>query len=233
VDNVLPFNCWYESVCNNDTTKLDKEGHCINTKLCPRYLEVNHLMESSGIPRAKQRPITLVPEDVDYETFCKLADIKNNIVFEVSHGYNIYLCSKHPGNGKTSWALKMLMKYFDCCWSGNGFRTRGLFIHVPTFLLKCKDFNNTDREFEHLKRLIPEVDIVVWDDIGHESISRYDLSLLTTFIDQRILSEKSNIFTSNITNENDLGKVLGARLQSRIWNTSKRFELFGNDRRDM
>ena len=203
-------DCWYIDVCNNT---------CSDT--CIRYLEMRHLMDSSGLPKAKQRPLVLVPDDIDYDAFTELADIKNNIVNFVDNGKCIYIASKYNGNGKTSWAIKLLLKYFDSVWAGNSFRCRGLFIHVPTFLLRLKDFdNNKDIELNELKRNLLTADVVVWDEIGSDYLSNYDLTQLLTFLDQRDLEEKSNIFTGNLL-EQDLLNKLGAKLYSRVWNGSK------------
>lgn len=231
--NELPSNCWYEKVCQQPERFIGGEDNpCVKTDVCPRYLEMRYLMEQSGIPVAKQRPLILTPENVDRNIFCDLADIKDNIVENVRKGFNIYLCSTTPGNGKTSWAIKMLLKYFDEIWNGNGFKTRALFVHVPTFLLEYKNFENRSPKILALNELIPIVDLVVWDDIGCTAISNYDLSLLTMYIDQRVLSEKANIYTGNLTTKADLDKILGDRLRSRIWNTSQVFEFKGHDRRE-
>lgn len=229
----LHSNCWYEQVCNNDLCILDDLGHCTKKHVCPRFLEMSYMMENSNIPPAKQKPLQLIPEKIDYDTFCKLSDVKDNIVDYVERGQNVLICSQFAGNGKTSWSLKLLMKYFDSVWYGNDFKVRGLFIHVPTFLLKYKEFNNEDTEFVALKKLIPKVDIVVWDDFGCDTATKYDLSLLTMYVDQRILSEKCNIITTNLTSEKEFEELVGSRLTSRIWNTSETFELRGHDRRQI
>ena len=91
-------------------------------------------------------------------------------------------------------------------------------------------FNNVDPEFESLKLHLTTVDLVVWDDIASTDMSSYDHSQLLSYIDQRILSEKSNIFTGN-RNEEEMEKALGSRLASRIWNSSKRIKLKGLDKR--
>jgi len=203
------MNCLYKEVCD-----LECSDSCI------RYIEM----------RARQNIITLVPDDCDYSVFCTLADIKSDIKAFVEGGDNLYLVSKNTGNGKTTWAIKLMLKYFDEVWAGNGLRCRGLFIHVPTFLLKCKDFDNKDPEFNDMKSNLLLVDLVVWDDIGSTGMSNYDLSQLLMYIDQRILAGKSNIFTGNLM-YSDLEKSLGSRLASRIWNTSSIAELKGKDKR--
>jgi DNA replication protein DnaC len=213
--------CWYKGVCN-----LDKE--CSSS--CIRFLEMRHLMENSNIPESRWFPDTLTPDDCDYDAFCKLADIKSHIVEFVNNGENLYLYSDRTGNGKTSWSIKLMLKYFDSIWAGNGFKSRGIFVHTPTLLTKLKDFDNKDSTIVQLKNLIPEVDLVIWDDVASTVLSNYDHSQLITLIDQRILNRKSNIFTGNLK-QAGIEKSLGARLASRVWNASTRIELKGRDKR--
>ena len=213
------MNCIYKEVCDLECSES-----------CIRYIEMKALLDQSNIPEAKQIVVSLVPDDCDYDVFCTLADIKDHIVDYVEMGQNIYLVSRNTGNGKTTWAIKMMIKYFDEIWAGNGLRCRGIFVHVPTFLLKCKDFDNKDPEFNEMKSNLLSTDLVIWDDIGSTGMSNYDLSQLLMYIDQRILSGKSNIFTGNLM-YSDLEKSLGSRLASRIWNTSSIAELKGKDKR--
>lgn len=217
-------DCWYDKVCQ---IKEDGcESHCI------RYLEMKYLMENCNLPKSKQQVIDLFPEKCDLESFVRLKQIKDNILEFVEKGNNLYICSKITGNGKTSWAIKMMHKYFDEIWYGNDFTPRALFIHVPTFLIKCKDFKTTDSEFESLKRLLPKVDLVVWDEIAATDMSSYDYSQLLMYVDARALDSKSNIYTGGIVNREDMESLLGARLTSRIWaSNTEIIEFFGGDRR--
>lgn len=211
--------CWYKDVCQY----LKCTG-------CLRYLEMNYLIEHSGIPKIKHLPPILTPSNNhDVQIFKKLSKAKNNIVTSVNNGENIYITSSITGNGKTSWAIKILLKYFDEIWAGNGLRTRGLFVHVPTLLMELKDFNNPiSKEY---KELLKNCDLVVWDDIASTDLSGYDYSQLMTFIDYRTLAEKSNIYTGNIVAKRDLEDALGTRLASRIFNNCQVFEITGEDER--
>lgn len=185
-------------------------------------------MDNSGIPKNRQIPKSLVA-DIDLEPYSKLADIKSDIVNFVSDGENLFICSKYTGNGKTSWALKLLLKYFDEIWAGNGFRVRGVFVNVPTLLLQLKNFSHPlSEEYKHN---LMEADLVVWDEIASTSISTYDYGNLLMFLDYRFSSGKSNIFTSNATTPEDVEKSVGAKLTSRIWNCSEIVEFRGKDRR--
>ena len=154
--------------------------------------------------------------------------IKDNIYNLVDTDFNLYICSKETGNGKTSWAIKILLKYFNDIWAGNGFRVRGYFQHVPTLLNALKDFSNNHNA---LKNTLENADIVIWDDIASAKLSDYDIQQLLILIVQRIIDCKTNIFTGNLTSYNALEKALGSRLASRIWNCSEVIEFKGKDRR--
>lgn len=214
-------NCWYKNVCQEP---------CTNS--CVRYLEMKELMDTSNIPKAKQIPQSLTAPKCDKEAFMRLAGIKANIVEFVECGENLYIASDNTGNGKTSWAIKLMLKYFDSIWAGNGFRPRALFIHVPTFLLKCKDFNNKDEAFDTMRNLLPTIDLVVWDDIASTDVSAYDYSQLLMYIDTRLINGLSNIFTGNYQDRSRLEKRVGMKLASRIWSDTTEVVIFkGGDMR--
>lgn len=213
-------NCWYVNTCEDDCDR------------CTVYVQMKWQMEHSGLPEAKQRPIALyLTEDNsgDKKAFNRLADIRKNIVDFVQSGKNLYLCSKWTGNGKTSWAIKMLHTYFHYTAQGNYENLKGMFVSTSGLLLKLKDFNNpVSKAF---RENLETVDLVIWDDIAVNGISPYDYTQLFNIIDSRILAEKSNIFTSNVVEVEELNKIFGARLTSRIMYSSEIIELKGKDMR--
>ena len=210
-------DCWYNKVCTYD--------YCTN---CIRYSEMKYLMDNSGIPKNRQYPQELIA-DVDLAQYKQLASIKSNIVDFVESGSNLFICSANTGNGKTSWAIKLMLRYFNDIWAGNGFKVRGLFVNVPTLLLQLKNFSNPLSE--EYKQNLMDVDLVIWDEIASSSISSYDYGNLLMFLDYRIAEGKSNIFTSNATSSEELEKNVGSKLSSRIWNTSTVVQFNGKDRR--
>ena len=216
------IDCWYKNVCPEESCRVS----------CLRFNEMKFLMDSSGIPPAQQVPLTLRPwNDHDKNAFIRLAAIKNNIVEYVDAGNNLYICSENPGNGKTSWSLKLMLKFFDQIWNGNGFHVRGVFVHVPTFLTKLKNFNYPLSE--EYKKNILDADLVIWDDIASTNLSNYDYSQLLIYIDNRLFNKKANIYTSNITDKNKLVSIMGDRLASRIYTNSEVIEFIGKDWRSM
>lgn len=212
--------CWYKESCRD------------NCDMCTVFVQMNWQMQHSGLPKAKQRPIALyLTEDNsgDEKAFYRLADIRKDIVQFVNEGKNLYICSNWTGNGKTSWAIKMLHTYFHYTAVDNYDNLKGMFVSTTELLLQLKDFNNpvSKQYIENLKN----VDLVVWDDIAVSGMSQYDFTQLYTIIDKRILSEKSNIFTSNQPTVEGFAKMMGNRLASRIYYTSEIVELKGKDMR--
>lgn len=212
--------CWYYDVCNL------ADENC--TSHCLRYDEMSYLMTASGIPKAKQIPTKLSPNcQEDYDSFIRLAEIKSNVVEFVEKGSCLCIASNNTGNGKTSWAIKIMLRYFNEIWAGNGFKCRGMFVHVPTLLIKLKDFNNpVSKEF---KDNLLQCDLVIFDDIAATGMSDYDFTQLLSIVDQRLLSEKSNIYTTNLSPDK-LATVVGDRLASRV-NSSEVITLYGKDER--
>lgn len=213
------MDCIYEDVC---TVECEKS--------CIRYLEMDYLLQHSGIPKARQHRYRLQPEKCDLRAFKRLANIQKDIVNFTAGDNSLYLWSNNCGNGKTTWSIKLLLQYFNEVWLGNGFKPRGLFINVPTFLSKCKEvMSYPDDRFERLRKLIPEVDLVVFDDMITMHLSTYDYNTLLNYVDQRVFNCKSTIYTGN-GNPKILSQAVGDRLASRI---SKGYiiELKGLDRR--
>jgi DNA replication protein DnaC len=219
-------NCWYKEVCLLYNTEECFSG-------CIRYIEMFHLMENSYIPKKKQYNIELIPEKIDIESFKELNKIKKDVLNFVNSGKSLYLYSSNSGNGKTTFSIKIMLSFFDKIWSGNGFETRGLFLHVPTIMRKIKQDIGGNKDFTiELSEKLENTDLVIWDDIVvRKDIKDFDYELLTSFIDIRLLNEKANIYTANYGGE-DLRNIIGNRLFSRIYSAADyKIELKGSDRR--
>lgn len=216
-----------QCIYHNGCSQVDS-AYCNNG--CVRYLEMNHLLEASNIPKSQQCRHVLQPDNCDVAAFKRLLKIQKNITTFVNENNFLYLYSTNCGNGKTTWAVKLMLQYFNEVWSGNGFKCRGLFINVPTFLSKCKDvIGKPDSKFEEMRQIIGTVDFVIFDDMIVNKMSNYDYSTLLNYTDQRIFNDKTTIFTGNIPVDN-LSEYVGDRLSSRI-TSGITIELKGEDRR--
>jgi DNA replication protein DnaC len=100
-------------------------------------------------------------------------------------------------------------------------------------MLAIKD--NIDEKSEYvsyIKKNVFNADIVIWDEIGTKSLTVFEQENIMSLINARIDAGKSNIYTSNLTDE-ELLKAVGKRLHSRISLTSKNIELKGKDKRGL
>lgn len=210
-------DCWYLDVCHEDCS------------VCTVYPQMKWQFDNSGLPKAKYKPISLYASDIDYDAFVELANIRENIVDFVERGKNLYICGANPGTGKTSWAIKMLQTYFHYVAEGNLFEVKGMFVSVPSLLLRLKDFDNPLKS--DYKENLNSCDLLILDDIAVTGLSQYDYLQLFTLIDSRMLAGKSIIFTSNNITQSDLEQSVGERLASRVWKTSQIIELKGGDMR--
>lgn len=217
-------DCWYHGHCNKEP-----QG-CNNS--CIRFLEMKYLVESSNLPPAKWHPIPLIP-GIDKKEFDILKGIKDDIRNWVQQGKNLYIYSSKFGNGKTSWAIKLMLAYFNSIWAGNAFRCRGIFISVPEFLDRNREvINNRDEEFTKMREELITCDLVIWDDISSVKLTDFQHSLLMNYIDARVLAGRSNIYTGNVSIEK-LTEFVGGRLASRIWNGSEVVQFNDRDKRGL
>lgn len=207
-------SCWFKKNCSNYNTENCNCG-------CKIYCQFYYLVNLANIPRVLQysENQSLVPGKDDHE-FEILNSIKDDIVRWVNEGNNLFIFSDYCGNGKTTWSIKLMCKYFSKIWPGNGTRCRGLFINVDEFLMnKQNNIQSNNKRLLEIERLIPIVDLVIWDDIGCTKLTNYQHSILFPLINSRIINGKANIFTSN-TVDTEFSNNVGDRLASRILDTS-------------
>ena len=212
--------CWYKRICTEQCSEN-----------CIRYKLMYSLFKQSRLPEAQWDYKYLVCNGADLSNFTQLKAKSESILKFIANGNNLYIYSANCGNGKTSWAIRVMYSYFDKIWHKSGFDCKALFVSVPKFLYNCKRSISQDvKGFEELCNLISEVDLVIWDDIGEMKASDYEHQILFQYIDDRINSKKSNIYTSN-KNKEQLEDVLGVRLASRIYNCSECIEFLEEDKR--
>ena len=202
---------------------------------CIRKYKMDSLYSAALMTDSQKQHIALrVDADgTDLEQFKQLAGIEQNISKFIEEGKNLYLHSAVPGNGKSSWALRLTEAYFNKIWARSEAKCRVLFISVPRFLLAIKEnITNKSTYVEYIRENVLEADLVIWDDIAAKMGSEFELTHLLSIIDNRLALGKSNIYTSNL-NRQQLYTALGERLTSRIANMSIDIELFGSDKRNL
>ena len=216
--------CYLYDNCNRKDCDKD---------FCLRKYKMDSLYSAAMMTESQKQHIVLkVDQDnTDLEQFKQLAGIEQNILKFITEGRNLYLHSATPGNGKSSWSIRLAEAYFNKIWARSNSRCRVLFISVPRFLLALKDDITTKNAYvAYIKENVLEADLVIWDDIAAKMGSEFELTHLLNIIDNRLALGKSNIYTSNL-NKQQLYVALGERLTSRIANMSTDIELFGADKR--
>ena len=206
-------DCWYRQVCPSYNKSNCNEN-------CVRYGYLHYLAEHALLSYAQQHPMKLKTNILDSDAYDKLNDIKSNIVSFVQSGKNLMINSKNTGNGKTTWASKLIMQYlatFGYCES-----PKALFINVPKFCMMKKDMiaGYTHPDLHYILSQIETVDLVIWDDLVATEITPYDYLTLYVYINSRMDKNKSNIYTSNYVGE-QVKKTIGDRLYSRVMQGSE------------
>ena len=216
-------NCWYKRICQEKCSEN-----------CIRYKMIYALFRQSQLPEAlwEYKDLVAKPEG-DVNAFIQLKNISNKIDMFVEQGQNLYIYSNNAGNGKTTWAIRLMYSYFDKIWHKSCLDCKALFVSVPKFLYNCKrSISQEVKGFEELCQLISEVDLVIWDDIGIAKVTDYEHQILFQYIDDRLNARKSNIYTSN-KNREQLEELIGDRLASRVYNCSTAIKFIEEDKRGM
>lgn len=240
-DTMAMEECYARGYCS----KFRDEQQCNFT--CVAYHQMNNIYELSGLPKRYRYELPLRPEKIDLPKFKQLKEwtdvqvvkengvtkYKHSVLERVNNGEGLFIWSETKGNGKTSWAAKIMQAYFRAVGVTNNLRTRGLYINVPEFLEDMRrNMNNPSEEHSTLLNLIKKVDMVIFDDIGTESPTKWVREQLYIIINKRYSEGLSNIYTSNMSLA-ELGheEILGDRIASRIKGSCDIVHLQGQDRR--
>lgn len=220
--------CHAETYCRQfNEERSNCHEHCLG------YVQLQNIYHLSNIPKKYQYALPLTNPGLDRNAYIALKSIQDDIKNFVQQGRGLFLISETKGNGKTSWACKLMNEYFKRVALMNNLRCRGLFINVPDFLEQLRIHMKTPSDkVESFIENIHECDIVIWDDIGTEKPSDWVRERLYTFINHRESNGLSQIFTSNILLEQLMDdRYLGERIASRIAGQCEIVELVGHDRR--
>lgn len=214
--------CWYKDICDRYNTES-----C--TYACKRFTQTDYLFQLSNLPKSCWGPQRLITDGLEPEVCETLETIVHDTEFFVKKGFNLYLWGE-TGCGKTSWAIKIMNNYFAMIAEKNDLTVRGLYVNTASFLRDSRLYMKYKSEtyLDFLKKL-QTCDVVIWDDIGQTDPTNYESQWLYSYINERILAKKSNIFTSNLSPE-QLEK-LDKRLESRICKGSDCLHITGIDMR--
>lgn len=226
--------CYYTIKC-----KKYKEGNCPLTSssdaVCLKLYKINKLQELALLSE-KQRehvPLRLDSDKCDKDAFEKLKEIETRIESFIRNGDNLYIYSANTGNGKSSWALRLLNSYFEKIWYSSDLRCKGLFINIPKFLISLKENISQKSEYiQHIKENVLNADLVIWDDVATKGFTTFEMENVLNLINNRLDDGKSNIYTSNLIGE-ELRSAVGDRLYSRMIGLSEVITFVGKDKRGL
>lgn len=220
LDEIITYSTWDE---NREISNAEKS-----------------MLMLADIPKYQWTEAKLYPDDCDTDAYDRLAHIRNNIKKFCNYHYNLLICGKNLGCGKTEWALKLMLTYFeknthkfylvDTEDVARGKLNIGIFCQTVPFLVDLKQFGNNSKTMEKYERM-KTAELVVFDDIAAVPMSKYDYNVIYALAERRLFAGLPTIYTSNATSEEELSKELGPRLAERIWKTSKIIELKGEGHR--
>ena len=228
------MECIYKSSCKKKDCDIWQD---ITNNFCMRYFKIDKILDNAMLSPKQRKDIKLVldSDKSDYNSYATLNKFKESIMNNIEDNVNLYIYSEITGNGKTSWAIKLLTECVKKNWINIQINSRPvLFINVPQYLLELKLNIRSQSEYVQIVQdNFLKADLIVWDDIGTKTASDFELEYLLSMIDNRQrLERKIDIYTSNII-PTELQKYVGDRLASRILNTSQLIEFKGQDKRGL
>lgn len=216
---------YHKGIC--PINNLDIEQFCI------KWFKINALQDEALFEGKQKEDTILILDDdgADREAYKYLKIIKDDPETFVDSGGNLLLWSTNTGTGKTSWVRKIGNAYIEKIWYKSDIKCRVLFISVPKLFIMLRDNISQKSDYiSHIKENVLTADLVIWDDIATKGFTTFEMENIFNFIDSRLNSGKSNLYTSNLMGE-PLREAIGDRLYSRIVNTSEIIQFVGKDKR--
>lgn len=203
--------CWYD----NPPGCPHKGYEC--KRRCTTYKCMNALINNCGQPNAKKFLVELKLPKEDTKEFLRLKQIKDNIVEWVEKGSNLFISSNNIHTGKTTWALKLLYRYFDQIWIHHPFIIMGYYLYVPEFLFRLRDYEyKSSKEFKKIDYILKNCPLVVWDNINYQTLTPQEQVALDIYLNKRSLDVLSNIFVGKHLDRKDQDIILGPVLSEKL-----------------
>lgn len=218
------MRCYAEDYCKKDKSSC--------SEVCGGYRVLRALYTLSRMPLKYQYRMDLVPDDIDLKTFEELNEFKENVVDHVNKGEGLYIWSSNTGNGKTSWACKIMGYYFRKIAFSSGLENEGLYIYLPTFLDDLRNsYNTSSPEFEEELEMVKGCRLLIIDDIGAERVTEWVRERIVSIINTRASNGLCTIYTSNLSLKGLTDKLGDDRISSRIKGSVQEINLLGKDNR--
>nr|DAI22204.1 MAG TPA: Replicative helicase [Caudoviricetes sp.] len=183
--------------------------------------KVRQLLAESGVPKKYFEPQELVLRSVDSDAWNWLEDYRCNVVEHVKNGKSIVITSPIVGNGKTSWAIRLLQRYIAETALDGRLVDKAVFCVSSSMLEIFGDFGYFETSiefFDYLNRL-KNCDLLVIDEIGSGRITQVSYNHFYDLVNYRVDNNLATIYTTNY-NDEQIKDALGERLYSRIYDMS-------------
>ena len=217
------MRCYAEKYCKKDRKEC--------SEVCGGYRVLKSLYSLSQIPERYKYNIPLVPGKADIPAFEELDEFMKSVKDHVEAGDNLYIWSNYTGNGKTSWACKIMGYYFRKIAFSTGLENEGLYLYTPSFLEDLRNsYHEKTPEFSKVLDMVDNCKLLIIDDIGEGNPTEWVRERLTCIVNNRANNNKSMIFTSGLSPD-ELGEKLGAKLYSRVKMGTQVVNITGGDRR--
>lgn len=183
--------------------------------------KVRQLLAESGVPKKYFEPQELVLRSVDSDAWNWLEDYRCNVMEHVKNGKSIVITSPIVGNGKTSWAIRLLQRYIAETALDGRLVDRAVFCVSSSMLEIFGDFGYFETSiefFDYLNRL-KKCDLLVIDEIGSGRITQVSYNHFYDLVNYRVDNNLATIYTTNY-NDEQIKDALGERLYSRIYDMS-------------
>lgn len=216
----MKIDCRHECIFNN--------AYCENKYTCTEFKKINSYLTESNIPKEYTVKKTLsVSNRNDVDTFKALQLAAVNISYHVDQGDNFYICSVTPGNGKTTWATKLMINYFLKRGNFAVESVVGMFVSTSDMLatLADKSFSSSDAN-KYYRHKLETAELLILDDLITER--RYngdELTILKTIVENRLGAGLPTIYTCNVVDREMLNNELGPQIASRILETATIYEI--------
>ena len=216
------MKCYASDYCQKDKSSC--------SDVCGGYRVLRALYNLSRIPERYRYTIALKPENgEDLEAFTTLDNYKNDVLSMVDEGRGLYIWGKSTGNGKTSWACKIMSYFFRKIAFNTGLENEGLYIFLPTGYNNGEFYNVF---LDEILRMIKTCRLLIIDDIGAERVTDWVRERMVSIINTRVSNNLTTIYTSNLSPE-ELRSELGDRIASRVLGSSQVVEITSGDRRGL
>lgn len=215
--------CWYERTCQKREVICNNLKDCSN---CTRYLQMKLQTEMANIPGELPMEHRLDETKQDLQAYITLKNL--DIQDFVVNGKSLVIESTECGNGKTTWAKKLLLRYMA---KKVGRINTGYFLNLPTVFGEVKEAITT-KEVLPYARIFSTVRLLVVDEVGAKKLSEFEENWLLRMISEREKGKGlATIYTMNSSPE--MKEILGKRLYSRIYTKSQHVVFLEKDKRGL